>query len=496
MTTTTNALCHPPVGARVLLQPAADSGEEPLELQVDKALKKGADGACVLLAPCAPNDGSSTYVGKCYHHGDRALANEAETLAVVYKAAMRAREEPLVPKFMGVAKYEAEGGRTMGLLVMEKFQCDVKDLIREYQAKMGRPLPIKAALQLCEHVIAALQQFHRAGRAHLDMNQGNIMFSERPPFRIKLIDATRALPLQVQRWQTEPGFVGRRVTMRGAQAFASAHTFRGLQWCGREDLCAGVRCCLAAVTMAAQDDQALRAAWKAVDATKEKYGRGPSAKWNHPDMAAACEAYLKARGETDKRWIGDICALLPESTASEFKLWLTALLDFVDECPFVAPIPKMYQNATDPIQEMIALIDQGPDTYHKDDLETAFEEAGFVVPKPTPPPSPSPQHEESREEEEIHEEEAAMEVEWEGEVQSYLSSSGASASTEEEETTRKRRRGNVKAYRYDKALNEPREEGGDDSDESEGEDDLAWADGVVERGSRKTVGRKRRNITV
>ncbi|CEM08861.1 unnamed protein product [Vitrella brassicaformis CCMP3155] len=105
---------------------------------------------------------------------------------------------------MGVTKYEAEGWRTMSILVMEKFQCDLKDLIREYQAKMGRPLPIKAALQLCEHVIVALQrrrwggvvcalqQFHAAGKAHQDLSKGNIMFSLTVPFMPKLIDASRA----------------------------------------------------------------------------------------------------------------------------------------------------------------------------------------------------------------------------------------------------------------------------------------------------------------
>ncbi|CEM08863.1 unnamed protein product [Vitrella brassicaformis CCMP3155] len=50
---TADALCHPPVGARVLLQSAADIGEEPLELQVDKALKKGADGGVTAAAMSA-----------------------------------------------------------------------------------------------------------------------------------------------------------------------------------------------------------------------------------------------------------------------------------------------------------------------------------------------------------------------------------------------------------------------------------------------------------
>ncbi|CEM08858.1 unnamed protein product [Vitrella brassicaformis CCMP3155] len=207
-----------------------------------------------------------------------------------------------------------------------------------------------------------------------------------------------------------------------------------------------------------------------------------------------------------------------ESTAGEVKELLEHLLGLGDMTPYGS---KFFG---DTIEMIVDEIDKGPDTYHKDDLETAFEQAVSMAahtPAHSPPqgfvclsgvcraeaptttaPAPAagdsrggrgPRGGRQRAGGDGGSGEGGMDVEWEGAPPSDPSSSGASASTEEEEAahTRKRRRRNLKPCRYDKSINEPRERDGD-SNESEGEDDLAWANGE----SRKGVGRKRCNITV
>ncbi|CEL93747.1 unnamed protein product [Vitrella brassicaformis CCMP3155] len=218
----------------------------------------------------------------------------------------------------------------------------------------------------CE--VCALQQFHAAGKAHQDLSKGNIMFSLTAPFMPKLIDASRAM--DIQPWQMEPIFVGRNWSMRGTNAF------KGLMWTGGGDLCAGVRTCLAMVTTKAFEGDEFRAASRALsEATAQAIAEKRPGGKDHPTVVAAAGRYLKARDKADNKCIDDICGMLPESTAAEVKELLEHLLGLGDMTPYGPTLPKIYEFFRDTIEMIVDEIDKGPDTYHKDDLETAFEQA-------------------------------------------------------------------------------------------------------------------------
>ncbi|CEM22833.1 unnamed protein product [Vitrella brassicaformis CCMP3155] len=432
-----------PAGTEIELPAPASGRREALVLEVVKVIKEGADGACVLLA----DRRGDLYVGKAAHcaAGDGAIAAEGEKLTAIYESAKSKGEEPRVPRVMGVAAHEVGGGRTMKILVLEKLQCDATDFVRKYEATMKRPLSLTAALQTYVDMVCSIKQFHDAGMAHTDLNKNNVMYTERAPFGVRLIDATRALYLHTQ--PLEWIFLGRRATMqRGAPAYQGHHAFRGRPECGRGDLSAAFRCCLDMVATKAQGEPAPNAAFAAVKSAQ----KASPLNWDSPEVAAACERYLSVRKRVEKKKIAEIAEMLPEAVSADVKAELEFLLKFLNDLPFFCtPLPpgsRLYDGITEAVTDIISRIQEGPQTYHQDSLEKAFRDAGFVVPQP-PPPSP-PAQEPTDEEESTGE---GDERESEGPSEASRSSGGSEA-TEDTSRGRKRRRPNVEACRYDKSI--------------------------------------------
>ncbi|CEM04513.1 unnamed protein product [Vitrella brassicaformis CCMP3155] len=395
---------YPSPGAKISLLLADDGGGERkvVELTVEKLISKGADGATTLLAPTSGNlPLVHRCVGKSAHDAsnDAAILAEAASLTAVWRRAEEAGDEggPRVPRVVGVAWVEVEGGRKMPIIIMERLQCDVNDLLRAYQAKMQRPLPLKAALQTCSEMVVGLEQFCRAGKSHEDINPGNTMFTATSPPAAKLIDATRSADLDIKAikaFQNRP-LLDRLMSsngqqsrggLRGAPLFASPHTLRGDLPCGREDLSAAVRLTIHMVTAAAMH----------TDPTMVSLQRRTR---EGNDRQKTGVQFLYAREKMEQKALLQIKEMLPGEMGKEIYPRLKSLLQHVDELPFAVPQPSVYADIRRRIGIIIMCLDeygkpQGRrhpivDSYHKDDLATALEQAGLIMTKEPEQPQQS-----------------------------------------------------------------------------------------------------------